>query len=445
MKLRKITLLLALVFLLSTFYSCSTESDENPKTTIENTEEPSDKGVYVPKTFTVQKDSKTKNGITITWETKENFYYNIYYNTEKNTETAKILNKRAFSGSYSTTLDSTRTYYFWIRACKWSGTEYIYSDFSNAVSYDFTHETTLIAPTNLAVAESSTTLNTLDLSWDKVDGVKYYWIFYSTENDSFTAKYYDDAYSNKKSITLSESGTYYFWVKSADSYYSSYGNNSECSDFSDAVSYEFTYKTLIAPTNLKVEASSTTLNTLDLSWDKVDGVKYYWIFYSTENDSFTAKYYDDAYSNKKSITLSESGTYYFWVKSADSYYSSYGNNSECSDFSNMSQFNFTHKELSAPLNLKATKYDYSSKGIQLEWDSANARYYHIYWATENDSAKAKYLDSTSLNKDVISEEYNDLKTGTTYYFWVKSADSYYSSSGNNSCSTFSEPVSFTYQ
>ena len=341
MKLRKITLLLASVFLLSTFYSCSTESDENPKTTIENTEEPSDKGVYVPKTFTVQKDSKTKNGITITWETKENFYYNIYYNTEKNTETAKILKERAYSGSYSTTLDSTRTYYFWIRACKWSGTEYIYSDFSNAVSYDFTHETTLIAPTNL-----------------------------------------------------------------------------------------------------KVEASSTTLNTLDLSWDKVDGVKYYWIFYSTENNSFTAKYYDAAYSNKKSITLSESGTYYFWVKSADSYYSSYGNNSGCSDFSNMSQFNFTHKELSAPLNLKATKYDYSSKGIQLEWDSANARYYHIYWATENDSAKAKYLDSTSLNTDVISD---DLKTGTTYYFWVKSADNYYSSSGNNSCSTFSEPVSFTYQ
>ena len=71
-------------------------------------------------------------------------------------------------------------------------------------------ETKLTAPTNLVAKLSETALNTINLTWDAVDGIDYYWIYYSTENDVSKAKYKTCAYRAKTSISLSESGTYYF-------------------------------------------------------------------------------------------------------------------------------------------------------------------------------------------------------------------------------------------
>ena len=88
-------------------------------------------------------------------------------------------------------------------------------------------ETKLTAPTNLVAKLSETALNTINLTWDAVDGIDYYWIYYSTENDVSRAK---------TSISLSESGTYYFWVKSANTYYS---DDAITSDFSESVSFTY--------------------------------------------------------------------------------------------------------------------------------------------------------------------------------------------------------------
>ncbi len=362
--LKKIFFILLASFLLTAFFGCSSDTDdsssqdtENPSisepSTPENPATPSNPsepasptptygGYYAPKTFTVEADPKTTNGITITWEAEEEPHYWIYYSTENNAEKAEILTKYTYGGKYSTTLSATGTYYFWIRAFQY------------------------------------------------------------------------------------------------------YGTDGSLSSFSDAVSYDFTFTALSAPTNFKVVGSSTTLNTLDLTWDAVDGVNYYWIFYSTEKDSSTAKYgWVASYSNKKSITIPESGEYHFWVKSASGYYSETSTPS-CSDFSEMWYFNFTHKDLSVPTNLKAEKFESgNSKGIKLSWDASSpaSAYYHIYWAEENDSTKAEFIGYETINASIRSEILYNFKTGTTYYFWVKSADGEYKT---DNATDFSNVASITY-
>ena len=431
MKAKKTVLALLSTLLLTIFLSCNTDADSDD----------SAETLKAPENLTV-KTSSTKNAVDLTWDSVEKAtYYWIFYNTSNNTDTAVYLTDSALT-QYTIPLKTSGIYYFWVKSVNPdSKTEGASSNFSKAVSFEFTYDSSLAAPTNLAAALSTTSKNTIELTWNAVTGIEYYWIFYAAENDVSKAKFKTYEYRDTKtSIALSESGTYYFWVKSASSYYSS---NATSSDFSTVAYLNFTAETIDAPTNLTVKLSSTVKNTVDLNWDAVDGIKYYWIYYATENDVSKAKYKTYEYSDTKtSIALPESGTYYFWIKSANSYYSSYDNNATSSDFSTESSVYFTHEELFAPTNTKAERLNsISYPGIKLSWDSAKAPCYHIYWATENDSSKATYLTSTSINSDTIYENVYNLVSGTTYYFWIKSSDGY---STSEYSSNFSEVASFTY-
>ena len=74
-----------------------------------------------------------------------------------------------------------------------------------------------------------------------------------------------------------------------------------------------------APTDVKAELDSNTVNGITISWTST-GARTYWVYYNTSNDSSTAKVLTDyTFSSKYSTTLSETGTYYFWVKAADDF------------------------------------------------------------------------------------------------------------------------------
>lgn len=108
---------------------------------------------------------------------------------------------------------------------------------SNSIEVTLT-KNALKAPAGLAVAASTET-NTVKVTWTN-NGAKRYWIYYNTSDDTATATCASrDAWSGTYGceITLSASGTYYFWIKAADGYYST----DKTSDFSDSVSYNFTY------------------------------------------------------------------------------------------------------------------------------------------------------------------------------------------------------------
>ena len=227
----------------------------------------------------------------------------------------------------------------------WQNAVPVYSgsddDTENTDNYAFS------APTNVTVS-ASTTKNTVTVKWSDVSdsAVEYYYIYYSTSNDtsslSTPAARTSLSGSYGKDISLSESGTYYFWVKAADAY-----SSENTSDFSSVATYEFTYNSLTAPIDISAVQSETSYNNVTVIWrDSQEAYKYY-IYYNTTNDSSTATkvsgngYVNDEYDSSynktgfykgsKDVALSESGTYYFWVKAVD------GTNHE-SEFSTVATF-----------------------------------------------------------------------------------------------------------
>ena len=318
---------------------------------------------------------------------------------------------------------------------------------------------------DLKAEQSTTTTNAVVVTWkDSLCYDKYY-IYYNTTNDSATAtkactgyayieydsKYQKTGYYKGSSeVSLSESGTYYFWIKAVD------GNNQE-SEFSKSVSCAFTWKGLSAPIDVTAEQSQTSPNTIVVTWrDTVEAYKYY-IYYNTTNDPTTATKvtlagyayveYDSQYQKtgyykgSSEIPLSESGTYYFWVKAVD------GSKNE-SDFSIGSGATvFTLESLNIPQNVTVTKSEEAPKKVIISWrDSKEAYKYQIYYNTTNDSSTA-----TKATIGYVYDEYDSQskKTGYykgsseitlpdlgTYYFWVKAVD------GTKHESEFSEVKEF---
>ena len=120
-----------------------------------------------------------------------------------------------------------------------------------------------------------------------------------------------------------------------------------------------TAKGVYAPTDVKAELDSNTVNGITISWTDT-GAKTYWVYYNTSNDSSTAKVLTDyTFSSKYSTTLSKTGTYYFWLRAADDLTSS----SSLSGFSNVASLSFTYTTLQVPANVQAelhgkAQYDY---------------------------------------------------------------------------------------
>ena len=291
------------------------------------------------------------------------------------------------------------------------------------------------APTDVKAELDSNTVNGITISWTDT-GAETYWLYYNTRNDSSTATVLTrSAYSSKYSTTLSETGTYYFWVRAADDFTSS----SSLSSFSNVASLSFTYTKLKVPTNVQAELSTTELNTVTVSWTTT-GAKYYWVYYGTTNNTASAILLSDTVSSTSySKSFSASGTYYFWVKSADGY----NNTDQTSDFSNGVSCTLTHQDLPVPANLTASKEGSGSLSrIKLTWDSTGSAYYHVYWGTTNDVSAAKELNTrVSTNSTNVYADVYHLVSGTTYYFWVKSADGY---NDTDPTSDFSAVASYTW-
>ena len=289
------------------------------------------------------------------------------------------------------------------------------------------------APTDVKAELDTNTVNGITISWTST-GAETYRVYYNTSNDSSTAKLLTSStYSSKYSATLSETGTYYFWVRAADDY----SPSSSLSSFSNVASLSFTYTKLKVPTNVQVELSTTELNTVTVSWTTT-GAERYWVYYGTTNDTASAKLDKSVFSTRYSKTFSASATYYFWVKSANGY----NDTDPTSDFSAVVSYDFVHQDLPVPANLTAAKDgtgEYS--GIKLTWDSTKSAYYHVYWGTTNDVSAAKKLDYVYENSKKVYADIHKLVSGTTYYFWVKSADGYNDTAPT---SDFSAVASYTW-
>ena len=310
---------------------------------------------------------------------------------------------------------------------------------------------------DLKAEQSTTTTNAVVVTWKDSFCYDKYYIYYNTTNDSATATKVSlagyayketntDYYKGTKEVSLSKSGTYYFWIKAVD------GNNKE-SEFSKSVSCAFTWKGLSAPIDVSAEQSQTSPNTVIVTWrDTVEAYKYN-IYYNTTDDSSTAtKANLNGYAHKESktnyykgeheVSLSESGTYYLWVKAVD------GTNKE-SDYSESCSCTFIAKPLDAPIDVTAEQRQTAYNIVTVTWrDTVEAYKYNIYYNTTNDSSTATkaYLNGYAYKEsktNYYKGEYEvSLPESGTYYFWVKAVDG---SNKESEFSTVSEATAFTFE
>ncbi len=374
--------------------------------------------IAAPKDFAVKAATETNN-VQLTWTPDDFEYYWIYYNDKNDTETATCATKSATSSDatgYKIKLTKSGTYYFWIMGSN-SKHESAYietSVLSEPVSYEFTN--TLSVPTNVNVVPD-TKLNRVRLFWTPNDTATYYWIYYNSENNPQTAKCTiqfatsSDAVSGC-SIAFTESGTYYFWVKSAEDW----ANSSATSDFSTVASLDFTYTQLTAPTGLSVKLGPTTTTAI-VNWND-NNFTTYWIYYNTEDNPQTATCAtkDRTFTTSGArIELPTTGLYYFWIKAADGSH----DNSPASDFSESVSCVFPEK-MPAPTGLKVEALS-DPKNVKVTWNDDSSTFYWLYYNKENNPETATCATKLLTSYDLAGGYSMTLPSYGKYYFWLKGA------------------------
>lgn len=150
----------------------------------------------------IEQLSNTK--FKLSWNKIEGATRYIVYRKRNNDSYKKVLTLGAKDQSYTTSNMAAGTYKYIVRAARYDSKDRVMSDASNAVSA----KATFTKPELVAKANGTS----VNLSWDKVEGVTHYEVYRSTLKDSKFVKYVTTK-ENKAVINSLKSGkTYYFKV-----------------------------------------------------------------------------------------------------------------------------------------------------------------------------------------------------------------------------------------
>ena len=247
------------------------------------------------------------------------------------------------------------------------------------------------------------------ISWTKIIGADRYWIYRSTDGKSF--KYYDSTKNTSyKNSSTNIGTTYYYKVKAVtvsdgENVASGYSNvkSIQCKPAAPSLS--------IYRTNGKPQ----------LKWKAVDGASKYWIYRSTDGESYS--YYDSTTKLSYTNNAAKNGTKYYYKVKAVAIVNKKNVPSAYSSSKNLLT------SLGAPYLNAWSQYG----NIQLVWQSGGgeADKYWIYRST--DGKNFKYYDYA---KGGSYEDWG-AKLGVTYYYKVKAV----CASNSNANSAFSKTMS----
>ena len=246
------------------------------------------------------------------------------------------------------------------------------------------------------------------LGWRAVDGADKYWIYCSTDGKNF--KYYDSttktSYTNK-ATTIGT--TYYYMVKAIDK------------DNNDKVLNTTAVKSIQCRPAAPGISIYRTNGKPQLKWKAVNGASKYWIYRSTDGESYN--YYDSTTKLSYTNTSAENGTKYYYKVKAVAVVSGKNVASAYSNSKNLLT------SLGAPYLNAWSEYGC----IRLVWQGGggDADKYWIYRST--DGKNFKYYDYSE------SDRYEDCGAGlgVTYYYKIKAI----CASNSNANSVFSKTVS----
>ena len=245
------------------------------------------------------------------------------------------------------------------------------------------------------------------LGWRAVDGADKYWIYRSTDGKNF--KYYDSttktSYTNK-ATTIGT--TYYYMVKAIDK------------DNNDKVLNTTAVKSIQCRPAAPGISIYRTNGKPQLKWKAVNGASKYWIYRSTDGESYN--YYDSTTKLSYTNTGAENGTKYYYKVKAVAVVSGKNVASAYSNSKNLLT------SFGAPYLNAWSQYGC----IRLIWQGGgDADKYWIYRST--DGKNFKYYNYSE------SDRYEDsgVRLGVTYYYKIKAI----CASNSNANSVFSKTVS----
>ncbi len=279
---------------------------------------------------------------------------------------------------------------------------------SSALLYNDILNTTTMSSSNI-------TTNSVNLSWVDISGETGY-IIERSSNSGFTT--IDASYTTidiSYNITgLSSGTTYYFRV---------YGIN----DLGNGP-YSNTVTVLTIPSPTSISSSSISTSGFTLNWTSVTGATSY-IYQRSTDASFTV--IDASLSGlsgtSTTITGLSSGTTY--------YYRMYAINS-----SGQSSVSNTLILLTLPSTPTITISDVSANGVIINWTTiTGASSYQL----EQSSSNTFIVIDASYTSTNTSYSFNNLLSGTTYYFRLKAINSSGQSSNSNIATVLTKPGKVT--
>lgn len=353
--------------------------------------------IPVPLAPVAKAQSASYNSINITWNEIVGANWYEVYQTDTQTQMDNLIaTVSSLSTSYvHKNLTPGASYSYKIRAYRVSGFGELYSPYSEVTS-------AIPIPSTPSIKVTLNSYNSLNISWDGIEGADGYEIYRSTSSTGtfeqltpsepiITNSYLDSS--------LTTGTTYYYKVVAYHS------------DNPKIIGSESNIAGLkVIPTTPIITVTPTSYNSLTINWNSVEGATGYRIFRSTSSSGTYA-----------SVTTVTSGTSYInsGLATGTTYYYkilAYRTEGTVTTNSAYSAVKYAKVVPAAPGGISAQSA--SATGIKITWNKVSgATGYTVY--------RSLLLDGTYATVATVSYAYDyytntGLATGTTYYYKVAS-------------------------
>jgi hypothetical protein len=222
-------------------------------------------------------------------------------------------------------LSTGTTYYWHVRAVNSSATTY--ANGSSTAFWSFT--TGNFPPTtfNKFLPSNGATDQPLNptLSWEATSGVSYFEYCYDTTNDSACSSWTNNGTATSVGLSGLSTGTTYYWhVRAVNSFGTTYANGSDIAFWS--------FTTGVPPTafnkSLPADGAIDQLLNPTLTWIASSGATSYEYCYDTTNDNACSGWTNNGMTTNIGLSGLSTGTTYYWqVRAANSFGTTFANGS----------------------------------------------------------------------------------------------------------------------
>ncbi|GEM_PF-2017765 len=284
-------------------------------------------------------------------------------------------------------LTTNTPYYYKVKAYRTVNGNKVYGPYSKIV-------TAIPVPSAPTVKVTLNSYNSLNITWNEIDGADKYEISRSTSSASGYAPIYTTDTLSYTDAGLATGKTYYYKVRAlVEDTPIVYG------DYSKVTSLK------VIPTTPVIKVSVYTYTSLKISWNEVEGATGYRVYRATSS-SGTYTYLGATTSTSYTSTGLATGKYYYYKVLA------YTTANGVTTYSAYSSVKYAKVTPSTPT---ASAESYSSNSIKISWGAVSgATMYELYWAA-SESGNYTFLKSTTAAYFI----HKQLSEGSVYYYKVR--------------------------